>query len=125
MDNTVFTGTPDEERKDVQSQAERMKYPIPESHEIESLDVLCFQEQVVDWFRNIEGLAKEKHIPFIADARKMDSLTSWKPTRNHGIILGVYNEALDAVEHCRFIDCDSLDARTQEVLGIETLIVLQ
>lgn len=46
------------------------------------------------------------------------------PKKDVGIFEGVYNEEEDEIVSHRYLDADSLDARTKEILGKEPLVVL-
>jgi phage-related protein len=85
--------------------------------------ILNFVAHVVNWFKSL-ALDKEKDIPFIADADKIKDMLKTAPVKNVGIFEGVYDEDADEITSNRFVDADSLDEKTKEVLGNEPLVVL-
>lgn len=62
--------------------------------------------------------------PFIADASEFKEMLKTAPKKDVGIFEGVYNEEEDEIVSHRYLDADSLDARTKEILGKEPLVVL-
>ena len=46
------------------------------------------------------------------------------PKKNVGIFQGVYNDQTDEIEHAEYIDADNIDSKTKDVLGRESLVVL-
>lgn len=87
--------------------------------------VLNFAAHVVNWFKKIRDLDKSVDTPFVADAEKFKDMLKTAPTKNVGIFEGVYNEELDEITHNQYIEADSLDQQTRNVLGNEPLVVLQ
>ncbi len=96
---------------------------------------------VVGWFKTLH-LDKEKDIPFIALADKLeDMITSYFKSDNNivypplpdgiledkdkkRLLLGVYDEKDDEVSNALLLVADSFDAKTLEVLGEESLVAL-
>ena len=85
--------------------------------------VLNFAREVVDWFRSL-NMNSRKDTPFIADASEFKEMLKTAPKKDVGIFEGVYNEEEDEIVSHRYLDADSLDARTKEILGKEPLVVL-
>lgn len=85
--------------------------------------VLNFAREVVDWFRSL-NLNPQEDTPFIADASEFKEMLKTAPKKDVGIFEGVYNEEEDEIVSHRYLDADSLDARTKEILGKEPLVVL-
>lgn len=85
--------------------------------------ILDFTKYVVDYFRN-KHLQKGKDVPFIADAETFKDALHKAPTKNVGIFEGVYNEETNEIEHGRYLEADSKDAQTRNVLGNEKIVVL-
>lgn len=86
--------------------------------------ILNFAREVVGWFRSLT-LDPQKDTPFIADATKFKDMLKTAPTKNVGIFEGVYNEEADEITENRYLDADEVDNRTKQVLGNESLVVLQ
>ena len=96
---------------------------------------------VVGWFKTL-SLDKKKDTPFVALADKFeDIMTSYFKSDNiivypplpEGILedqnkkrllLGVYEEESEEVSNALLLVADSFDAKTLEVLGKESLVVL-
>lgn len=96
---------------------------------------------VVGWFKAL-SLDKEKDTPFIALADKFeDMITSYFKSDNNivypplpngiledkdkkRLLLGVYDEKAEEVSNALLLVADSFDAKTLEVLGEESLVVL-
>lgn len=87
--------------------------------------ILNFAQHVVGWFKKIYNLDQEVDTPFIADASQFKEMLRTAPTKNVGIFQGVYNEEADEITHNQYVEADSLDAKTREILGNEPLVVLQ
>ncbi len=86
--------------------------------------ILNFAKHVVDWFKKIYNLDKERHTPFIADMNKFKDMLNQAPTKNVGIFEGVYDEQANEITYSRELDADSLDDKTKSVLGDNELVVL-
>lgn len=85
--------------------------------------ILDFALYVVNYFKE-KHLQKGKEVPFIANADSFRDALHKAPTKNVGIFEGVYNEETNEIEHGRYLEADSIDARTRNVLGNEELVVL-
>lgn len=85
---------------------------------------LNFQD-VVSWFKNIDNLNQEIDTPFIAKADKFCDLLGCTPTKKNSIFIGVYNNKSEIITHALLIETDHLDSKTKEILGNESLVVLQ
>lgn len=79
---------------------------------------------VVGWFKQIDGLVQDKDIPFFADASQFKESLKRTPQKNCAFFLGIYNEEKDEITHSLLIECDACDAKTKDVLGSESLVVL-
>ncbi len=86
---------------------------------------ISFQEHVVDWFRNICYLDQERHVPFIADARKLNEIFQYNPKLLKCLFIGVYDEKTEQIIEHRILEAEDFDAETRNVLGDEPLVVLQ
>lgn len=80
---------------------------------------------VVSWFKNIPDLNQNVDIPFIAKAEDFKEMLGTLPSKPFGVFIGVYNEASESITHHLYIDADELDEQTKEVMGKESLVVLQ
>lgn len=96
---------------------------------------------VVGWFKTL-SLDQEKDTPFVALADKFeDTMTSYfksdniivypplpegilKDQNKKRLLLGVYEEESEEVSNALLLVADSFDAKTLEVLGKESLVVL-
>lgn len=100
---------------------------IPFVGEVNSsvIDTLDFSN-VVGWFKNLKYLDKERHVPFIAnaEAEAIKSMITFEPQKKYIVLLGVYDETTDEIIEKHLIHADKLDEKTQQVLGNETLVVL-
>lgn len=85
--------------------------------------VFDFLAHCVNWFKSLR-LNKEKHVPFVADAKAFKEMLKTAPTKNVGIFEGVYDETTDEIIANQFIEADAVDTKTKEVLGEEDLVVL-
>ena len=80
---------------------------------------------VVSWFKNIPDLNQNVDIPFIAKAEDFKEMLGTLPSKSFGVFIGVYNEASEYITHHLYIEADELDEQTKEVMGEESLVVLQ
>ena len=85
--------------------------------------ILNFVQHVVNWFKNL-NLNPHEDVPFIANDEAFKEKLRNAPRKNVGIFEGVYNEEADEITNCRYLDADSMDAKTRETLGNESLVVL-
>lgn len=85
--------------------------------------VLNFVKEVVNWFRRL-NLNPQKDTPFVADAKKFKELLKTAPRKKVGIFEGVYNEDEDEITAHQYVDADSVDQQTKDVMGNESLVVL-
>ena len=85
--------------------------------------IFNFLADCVNWIKSLR-LKKDKHIPFVADAKSFKEMLKTAPTKDVGIFEGVYDEATEEIIENRFIEADALDPKTREVLGNEDLVVL-
>lgn len=85
--------------------------------------IVNFFTHVVSYFRNLR-LQKNRHKPFVADLSKLKAEINDAPVKNCGIFEGVYDEVTDDIIHTQLVESDTLDAKTQEMLGNDKLVVL-
>lgn len=85
--------------------------------------VLNFVKEVVNWFRRLK-LDRNKDIPFVADGKEFKDLLKTAPKKDVGIFEGVYNEDKDEITAHQYVDADSVDQQTKDVMGNESLVVL-
>ena len=85
--------------------------------------IFNFLADCVNWIKSLR-LKKNKHIPFVADAKSFKEMLKTAPTKDFGIFQGVYDEDIDEITHHQFIEADAVDATTRETLGNEDLVVL-
>ncbi|MGN0223121.1 MAG: hypothetical protein ACI4AM_03735 [Muribaculaceae bacterium] len=84
---------------------------IPTEH----VDTLAMKD-IVFYFKNLR-LKQGEHIPFIAKAEAFK-------TSLQGLVLAVYNEKTDRIEHVKNIVAKNVEQQVLEVLGNEPLVVL-
>lgn len=85
--------------------------------------VLNFVKVVVNWFRRL-NLDPRKDTPFVADAKEFKDLLKTAPKKDVGIFEGVYNEDKDEITAHQYVDADSVDQQTKDVMGNDSLVVL-
>lgn len=85
---------------------------IPTEH----VDTLAMKD-IVFYFKSLR-LKRGEHIPFIAKA------DAFKPSPLQGIVLAVYNDKTDKIEHAKNIVAKQVDQQVLKVLGNEPLVVL-
>lgn len=85
---------------------------------------LNFQD-VVSWFKKIENLNQAIDTPFIARAKDFCELLDCVPSKTNSVFIGVYNNKLETITHALLLETDHLDSKTKEILGNESLVVLQ
>ncbi len=85
--------------------------------------IFDFLADCVNWVKSLR-LNKEKHIPFVADAKAFKEMLKTAPTKNVGIFEGVFDETTEEIIHHQFIEADDVDTKTREVLGNEDIVVL-
>ena len=91
--------------------------------EVEKLDF----GNVVGWFKCIPNFNKEKHIPFIANANSPEfkKIIDFGSTeKKYAIFIGVYDEDSEKIIKHHLILTDTVDSKTEQVLGNEPLVVL-
>ena len=81
----------------------------------EYVDTLAMKD-IVFYFKSLR-LKQGEHIPFIAKAE------AFTPSLQ-GIVLAVYNEKTDEIEHVKNIVAKNVDQEVLSVLGNEPLVVL-
>lgn len=88
--------------------------------------ILNFATHVVGWFKKIYYLDQERHVPFIANANNPEfkQMLNNAPVKNVGIFKGVYDETTDEIVEHEQVEADGLDNKTKQILGNETLVVL-
>ena len=85
--------------------------------------ILNFTKHVVGWFKSL-NLLPGQDVPFVANKEQFKAALKSAPVKDVGIFKGVYNEVTDEITHAEYIEADSLDKQTREVLGNEELVVL-
>lgn len=105
-----------------------------------SIDGILSFEDIVSWFKGL-NLERGKDIPFICLADKFQDLIKEKFNLNiekpeshidtlsvsdkkARLVLGVYNEKHNALSHLTLLESDQLDEKTLQVLGDESMVVL-
>ena len=84
--------------------------------------ILNFAKHVVGWFKSL-NLLPGQDVPFIA-SKEFGEKLKIAPVKNVGIFQGVYNEMTNEITHAAYVEADSLDNQTREILGNEELVVL-
>lgn len=84
-----------------------------------------FVKHILSWFKNLP-LIQARDVPFIANANSEEfkQLLKKAPVKNVGIFQGVYNQETEEITHHEYLDADSVDEETYNVLGKESLVVL-
>lgn len=87
---------------------------------------LNFAKHIVGWFKNL-NLLQKRDVPFIANANSPEfkAMLQKAPTKNVGIFEGVYNQETEEIVHHTYLDADSVDKQTYDLLKNENLVVLQ
>ncbi len=80
-------------------------------------------EDIVGWFKSIDNIDKETDTPFIADANKFKDMLGPSSSKK-SILIGVYNKKNDVITHHLLLEADDIDKKTREILGGESLVVL-
>lgn len=105
-----------------------------------SIDGTLSFDDIVSWFKGL-NLEHENDIPFICLADKFQDLIKEKFNLNierpeshietlsvsdkkARLVLGVYNEKRNALSHLTLLESDQLDEKTLQVLGDESMVVL-
>ena len=105
-----------------------------------SIDGTLSFEDIVSWFKGL-NLERGKDIPFICLADKFQDLIKEKFNLNvektespfdtlnandkkARLVLGVYNEKSNALSHLTLLESDQLDEKTLQVLGDESMVLL-
>ena len=99
--------------------------------ETKTLDGTLNFPDVIGYFKT-KNLKQNEDIPFIAQndisgAFSKKSHTPFPEPKPEyiTIVLGVYNEKSNTLAHCQVLYVKGLDDKTKEVLGNESLVVLQ
>lgn len=87
--------------------------------------VLNFFADIINWFKKL-FLVEGNDIPFVVDARseKFKQMLHEAPTKNVGIFQGNFNQEQDEITDGEYIQADSLDIKTQELLAQEEIVIL-
>jgi len=103
-----------------------------------SIDGTLSFDDIVSWFKGL-NLERENDIPFICFADKFQDLikekfnlnipeshieTLFESDKKARLVLGVYNERRNALSHLTLLESDQLDEKTLQVLGDESMVVL-
>lgn len=65
-----------------------------------------------------------KDIPFVAKGETFKEMLDRAPVKTIGLFKGVYNKETDEIEHAEFIEADSLDNETRNLIDSDPLVVL-
>lgn len=86
---------------------------------------LNFFRDIIGWFKKFR-FEKGNDIPFVIDAHsnQFKQLLKEAPTKNAGIFNGNYNQEDDEITHSEFVEADSLDEQTRNLLQNEEIVVL-
>lgn len=85
--------------------------------------IVDFAKDVVCYFRNLK-LQQGRDIPFITRAKEFKEMLKNAPVKNVGLFEASYNEETDQIENVQYIAADQIDRQTDEILGNETIVVL-
>lgn len=87
--------------------------------------VLNFFKDVIHWFASFR-LRSGQHVPFVvnANSEKFKKMIHEAPTKDVGIFQGIYDMNSEEISDGEYIEADSLDVKTRELLGQEELVVL-
>ena len=85
--------------------------------------ILSFARDIVAWFRGL-SLDPKKDIPFVAKGETFKEMLDRAPVKSIGLFKGVYNKETDEIEHAEFIEADSLDNETRNLIDSDPLVVL-
>ena len=87
--------------------------------------IFDFLKECVNWFKGLM-LKRQRDIPFLADANKPEfkKMLQNAPKKNAGIFEGVFNQETDEITAARYVAADELDGQTRDVLGNDSLVIL-
>lgn len=87
--------------------------------------VLNFYRDIINWFQKFT-FEKGNDIPFVVDAQseKFKQMLKQAPKKDVGIFNGNYNQEEDEITHGEFVEADSLDKDTRDLLRDEEIVVL-
>lgn len=100
--------------------------------ERQSIEGTLSMKDVVGWFGTRSGLSKGKDIPFVAKLKEQkmqikdvtlvveEGLTPNK----QGLLLGVYNEELNGIEHSVIVEADAWEEEVEKLFSESDLVVL-
>ena len=83
-----------------------------------------FFSHIVNWFKSLP-LNQKRDIPFIANANEFKEMLKTAPTKKVGIFEGVYNDETEEITHHTYLDAESVDRETYNLLANDNLVVLQ
>lgn len=88
--------------------------------------VLSFFGNIFSFFTG-DKLKRGRDIPFVADAKseKMREAFGFSPSKNVGIFQGVYNVDTKEITKCEYLEADTMDFETKEMLKGNSLVVLK
>lgn len=78
---------------------------------------------VAAYFKGL-SLMQGTHIPFVAQDEGFRNIVKDIPAEKPFVLLGVYNNQTDEVEHAKLIVADQIDQSVKNVLGNEKLVTL-
>lgn len=87
--------------------------------------ILNFAKNVLGFFRGLK-LKQGRDVPFLANANSPEfkAMLKQAPKKSVGIFQGTFNEETDEIDHYEYVQADSLDEQTRNVMGDEKLVVL-
>ena len=97
--------------------------PPKEIYSIKTIEGKVNFQDIVAWFKSL-SLDKNKDIPFIAKADLFKDMLNYETKKNAALFVGVFNEEKNEIIHAQIIEADSFDDQTLEVLGKESIVIL-
>lgn len=94
-----------------------------EIYSIKTIEGKVNFQDIVAWFKSL-SLDKNKDVPFIAKATELKDMLNYETKKNAALFVGVFNEEKNEIIHAQIIEADSFDDQTLEVLGKESIVVL-
>ena len=94
-----------------------------EIYSIKTIEGKVNFQDIVAWFKSL-SLDKNKDVPFIAKATELKDMLNYETKKNAALFVGVFNEEKNEIIHAQIIEADSFDDQTLEVLGKESIVIL-
>ena len=101
----------------------RKKLKHKEIYPVKTIEGKVNFQDIVAWFKSLL-LDKNKDVPFIAKATELKDMLNYETKKNAALFVGVFNEEKNEIIHAQIIEADSFDDQTLEVLGKESIVVL-